>query len=62
VSVTRQGAQTNVEFAYVRAVELVPKLYMHEWPREVNVSVHPVRPITADDILGQPASNPRRRR
>jgi hypothetical protein len=51
VSVTRRSTQTEVNFSYVKNVELLPRLYMREFTYEVNVSVHPVRPITADDII-----------
>ena len=59
VTVTRAGAQTSVQFSYVRTVELVPRVYMHDFAHDVNITVYPVRPIT-DDF--QPATGKRRRR
>lgn len=51
VAVSRRGAQTTVEFAYTRMIPFVPRLYEPEWTYDVSISVHPVRPLTPDDLI-----------
>ena len=50
VTVTRGIAETTVSAAYLDYIELVPRFYTREHLFEFEVSVHPVRPLTVDDI------------
>jgi hypothetical protein len=48
--VEKDGTQTTVRALYGEDVELVPRLYTREFVYEFEVSVHPVRPLTAEDF------------
>jgi hypothetical protein len=50
VVITRDGQETSVAAAYLEAIELVPRLYVRQQLFEFEVSVHPTRPLTVDDI------------
>ena len=50
VEVHKDGTFTTVSAAYIEYIELVPRFYTREQLFEFEVSVHPVRPLTADDL------------
>ena len=50
VAVHKDGTFTTVSAAYIEYIELVPRFYTREQLFEFEVSVHPVRPLTADDL------------
>ena len=50
VDVARDGTATTVSAAYLDYIELLPSLYTREHLFEFEVSVTPVRPVTAEDL------------
>jgi hypothetical protein len=50
IVITKEGLDVTVAAAYYDYVEVLPRLYTHEQLFEFEVNVHPVRPLTVDDL------------
>jgi hypothetical protein len=50
IVITKQGMYVSVAAAYLDYVDVLPRVYTHEQLFEFEVDVHPVRPITVDDL------------
>ena len=50
LDVHKEGNETTVAALYGEQIELVPRLYTREHLFEFELNVHPVRPLTLDDV------------
>lgn len=50
LEIEKDGTETKVSALYGEEIELVPRLFKREFLFEFEVSVHPMRPLTAEDL------------
>ena len=50
LEIVKDGTETTISALYGEEIELVPRLFKREFLFEFEVSVQPVRPLTAEDL------------